>query len=153
MRKLLRAQRGQALTEMVLAVPLLFLFVAGLIQFAVLFLSYVQFEHACGEAARTFAAGQIDKNALDSKIIENLGSYKKFFDTHSLEVKPQSPRGGFAGLLEKIRGTLSIIPFTLNYSGVEWWIQIKFLPPFLVQTLFPDGIPFRTTMQVYRFPQ
>ena len=152
MSKSFRIQKGQALTEMLLAIPLLFLFTAGLVQFSALFLSYVQFEHACGEAARIFAAGRINKNSLDSKIIENLGSHKGFFDISSLEVKIQDPQSDFSGLLEKIRGSLSFIPFTLNYGGAEWRAKIKFHPPFLAQTLFPDGIPFQTTFQVHRYP-
>lgn len=145
--------RGQALAEMVLAIPILFLFVAGISQFAIIFLCYVQFEHACSEAARQYAAHIVEKDSLGPAITDNLGYLSRYFDLHSLTVQIQEPRGTADEALDKITNAVSLIPFSIKYGGYEWAIDIKARPPFCFKPLFPHGIPFHTVMQVYRYPK
>lgn len=148
-----RGRRGQALSETILSIPLLFLFAAGIFQFAILFLSQVQFEHACGEAARFYAAGLTSKDFLGPRIRENLGAFRPYFDMSTLRVQPQRPRSAAAALADKVQNGLSMIPFVSKIEGCEWSIQVQCKPPFLFSTLFPKGIPFHTTLQVYRYPR
>ncbi len=144
---------GQALVEMVLAIPVLFLFIAGITQFAVLFLCYVQFEHACGEAARQYSAHIVEKDSLGPAIRKNLGYLGRYFDLASLSVKIQEPGNTAAEALDKVRKTIFLIPFAIKYDGSEWAIGINARPPFCFGPLFPRGIPFHTVLQVYRYPQ
>src|SRR5258708_14934152 len=146
-----RKPNGQAMSEMVIAIPVLFLFMAGIIQFSILFLSYVQFEHACGESARQYAAGIMDENSLGDKIYENLGRFQNFFDKSTLFVSIQEPRSTAGEVLDKTRDAIRFIPFTINYEGHEWSIHIRCKPPFFSKVLFPNGIPLPTAMQVYRY--
>ena len=145
--------KGQALAEMLISIPVLFLFAAGIIQFAILFLSYVQFEHACGEAARQYSANLIDKDSLGPQIEENLGPLQRYLDLDSLRVTAQGPRSTTGQVLEKVRSFLSAIPFALKYEGSEWSIDINCRPPFFFAVIFPRGVPFHTVMQVYRYPR
>lgn len=144
--------QGQALAEMILTIPVLFLFVAGVTQFAVIFLCYVQFEHACGEAARQYAANTLEKDSLGPAIMENLGSLSSYFDPNSLRIRPQEPRNTAAQAIQKINETVSLIPFSIKYRGCEWSVDIKVRPPFCFTLLFPEGMPLHTVMQVYRYP-
>ncbi len=144
--------RGQALVEIILALPILLLFVAGISQLAVTFLCYVQFEHACGEAARQYAAGTINKDALGSRIANNLGNLSGYFDIGSLDIRIQTPSNNAEKALDKVRHSISYFPFVPHYEGYEWSISIKVHPPFLFKLIFPNGITFRTVMQVYRYP-
>lgn len=141
------------MSEMVIAIPLLFLFMAGIIQFAILFLSYVQFEHACGESARQYVAGIMDENSLSNKIYENLGYFQSFFDKDSLSVIIQEPKSTASEALDNVRSAIQFIPFSIKYEGYEWSINIRCRPPFFTKILFPDGIPLHTVMQVYRYPK
>ncbi len=145
--------KGQALAEMVLSIPLLFLLIAGIAQFAVLFLCYVQFEHACGEAARQYTARIVEKDSLGPAITDNLGYLGRYFDLASLSVKIQEPGGTADEVLDNVRNAISLIPFTINYDGAEWAVDINARPPFCFRPLFPHGIPFHTVLQVYRYPQ
>jgi hypothetical protein len=126
---------------------------AGIIQFAILFLSHVQFEHACGEAARQYVAGLADENSLDKRIFENLGRFQSFFDKNSLSVSIQEPRSTAAAILDKTISAIRFIPFIIQYQGHEWSVNIRCRPPFFTKILFPDGIPLHTVMQVYRYPK
>jgi len=148
-----QSQKGQAMIEAVLAIPILFLFAAGIILFTILFTSRVQFEHSFGEAARQYAAGLIDKDSLGPKIHENLGSFQRYFDNNSLTVTTQTPRSMASSALDQTRNAIHFIPLTLNYDGYEWAVDIKCTPPFFFATFFPAGIPFHTVMQVYRYPR
>jgi Flp pilus assembly protein TadG len=150
--KKIKTEKGQALTEMVIALPALCLFAAGIIQFAILFLSYVQFEHACGEAARQYAAGMINKDSIEIKIEDNLGHFRNFFDLYSLTATIQPPQSTPDSVLNDFRNIVSKIPFGLTYDGYEWSVDINCRPPFFFALIFPGGIPFHTVMQVYRYP-
>ena len=146
-------QEGQALSELTLAIPLLFLFAAGIIQFSIVFLSYVQFEHACGEAARQYAAGIGEKDSIAPRVIENLGYFRRYFDSSTLSADPQAPQSAASKTLEDIRRFTGILPHTLNFAGVEWKIKIRCRPPFFFAVLFPKGLLFETVLQVYRYPR
>jgi hypothetical protein len=142
---------GQAMTEMIIVIPILSLLMAGIIQFAILFLSYVQFEHACGESARQYAAGMIDENSLNNVIFDNLGHFKIYFDEDSLTVTRQEPKSTAGAVLDETMAAIRFIPFVTNYEGYEWSINIRCKPPFFARILFPDGLPLHTVMQVYRY--
>lgn len=144
--------KGQDVAELALCIPLLFFFAAGLIQFTIIFLSYVQFEHACGEAARQYAAGIVEKNAIEPCLLDNLGYFRRFFDPSSLKAQLQKPLSPAANVLENTKRFIGAIPLTLNYDGAEWKVVIRCTPPFFFGPLFPKGIPFETTFQVYRYP-
>ena len=144
-------RKGQALTEMVLSLPILLLFTAGIVQLAVLFLSDVQFEHSCGEAARLYAAGVIDEDSMAHQIYANLGHFQRYFDPDSLSVSIQEPRSTAAAALDRARSAISFIPFTINYEGYEWRVGIRCIPPFFFKVLMPQGVAFHTVMQVYRY--
>jgi Flp pilus assembly protein TadG len=150
--KNIKTEKGQAFTEMLIALPILFLFAAGIIQFTILFLSYVQFEHACGEAARQYAAGTIDKDSIETKIEDNLGYFSSCFDLYSLTATIQQPQSTPDSALNDVRNTVSKIPGGLTYDGYEWAVDINCRPPFFFAAIFADGIPFHTVMQVYRYP-
>ncbi len=152
-KKISKNQKGQGLAEMIISIPVLFLFAAAIIQFSVLFLSFVQFEHACGEGAREYAAGLCSKTSLAPVVFENLGSFKRFFDPKSIQAALQDPKSNAAGALDKLRGGLGVIPFLVNYDGAEWSISARCRPPFLFHIIFPDGILFHTLQQVYRYPK
>ena len=149
--KIVKLEKGQALTEMLLSLPILFIFAAGIIQFAILFLSYVQFEHSCGEAARQYCANLINKDSLSPKIYENLGFFQTYFDRQSLTVTTQQPRSTAAAALERARKAIQHIPFTVNYEGYEWAVDVKCKPPVFFKVLFPNGVNFHTVMQTYRY--
>lgn len=146
-----KKQKGQALVEMFISTSVLFLLAAGIVQFSILFLSRVQFEHSCSEAARQYCAGLIDKNSLPSAIYENLGPFQKYFDSESLTVSVRQPRATAGALMDKVRSAIHFIPLTLNYDGAEWVVEIKCVPPFLLKILFSNGVTFHSVMQAYRY--
>ena len=150
-----RSSKGQALAEMVVAIPLLLLLAAGMVQFTFLFLSYVQFEHACGEAGRSYAAGFIAKGELKPRIAEGLGNYRRFFDLNTMQVTTEVPSSKTAAVFEKTRNALaaiSVVQWGFNYDGAKWKVSVRFKPPLFFKPIFPDGVPFTTTLQVYRYP-
>lgn len=150
-----RCHQGQALAEMVVAIPLLLLLAAGMAQFTILFLSYVQFEHACGEAGRSYAAGIVPKEDLKPRIVEGLGRYRRFFDLDSMQVTTKAPSSKTAAVLDKTRnalGSIPIVQWASNYDGAKWLVSVRFHPPIFFKFIFPDGVPFTAAFQVYRYP-
>ena len=141
------------MAEMLVALPFLCLFVAGIVQFAVIFLCDVRFEHACGEASRQYAAGIIQRDSMAPVIRENLGSFQRHFDLDSLTVSIQEPSSTAGEKLDEVRSKLSYIPFTLNYDGYEWSVGIRVHPPAFFRLIFPQGLPLHTVMQVFRYPR
>lgn len=147
--------RGQAMAEMLLCIPLLLLLAAGMAQFGTLFLSKVHFEYACGESARAYNLGLISSDGFADSLWENLQTYQNCFDKNSIQVSvkgTQSILGGDAtqklGFLGKyVKGAL------FNYEGQEWTVTIncKAVPIFGI--LFPNGVPFTTQLAVLRHPQ
>jgi hypothetical protein len=151
-RLLTKDQRGQAMAEMLICLPILFLFLVGLVQFSILLAARVQFEHSCGEAARQYCAGLVDKDSLGPSIYKNMGYFQKYFDYNSLTVTTQQPQSTADSKMDEVRNAIRFIPFTINYDGCEWAIDINCTPPFFFEIVFPNGIAFHTIMQVYRYP-
>lgn len=157
----LKNQRGQAMAEMVLSIPVLFLFAAAVFQFALLFLSYIQFEHACGEAGREFAAGLVEKDGFGPEIIGNLGSFQLFFVQNSLNITVDQPHSmassafsdvsNIVGSLNSAAHTFHLSSLSAKYEGYFWTVAIKFKPPAFFRLLFPDGIDLKTSMEIYRY--
>jgi TadE-like protein len=154
---------GQALVETLVSIPLLLLFAAGALQFGLMFASYVDFEHACGEAARRYAAGSVEKSSLGPVILENLGPFSGFFDPTSLQtvsgpapVLPTAARNEVDRQLDSLRSQAAglslphLFPSFL-YETASWDIRIRFQPGLLFARLFKDGVLFHTTMEVYRY--
>jgi TadE-like protein len=155
--------RGQALVESLLSIPLLLLFAAGALQFGLMFASYVDFEHACGEAARRYAAGSVEKSSLGPVILENLGPFSGFFDSTSLRtvsgpasVLPTAAQNKLDRQLDSLRSQTAglhlphLFPSIL-YETASWDIRIRFQPGLFFAWLFKDGVLFHTTMEVYRY--
>jgi len=149
---ILKKQDGQALAEMLISIPLLFLFAAGIIQFAVLFLADIQFEHACGEACRLYCANILSGDSLEGEIWTDLGSWNRYFDRDSLNVSARPPRSTADSTLAMVRSAVHFIPFLGVYEGNEWKIQIRCHPPLFFAFLFPHGVVLKTAMQAYRYP-
>jgi Flp pilus assembly protein TadG len=158
--------RGQAMTEMLVAIPLLFLLAAGIIQFSVLFLTYVGFEHACGESAREYCAGMVGQDALGPSILRNTGYFARFLDPGSLNIMTQKPGSvavsalnavsGLTGSLNAVARTIPALPtvdFSGKYEGCLWRVSVCCRPPAFFGLLFPRGIVLRTTLQAYRYAE
>jgi len=149
-----RCLSGQATSEMLIVVPLLFLLAAGTIQFSLIFLAKIQFEHACGEAARQYAAGLLRTDyAFKSVVWENLKPRQNHFIRGSINIsvgKTSAYRdpllGGNAQFLNAVSKNV------LDYDGEKWTVVIRSSPPPFFSLIFPDGIPFASTLAVLRHP-
>ncbi len=154
--------RGQAMAEMLLSIPILFLFMAGIIQFSILFLAKTQFEHACGEAAREYSAGIINRTEVKREIWENLGSYQEKFDQNDIKIsesRPSSP-------IDRLQSTFGtfLIPLThalrnlgvdtpFSFGGYKWEVTANCeIAPYF-QALFPKGVIFKSQFAVVRYPE
>ncbi len=137
-----RRVRGQALVEAVLALPLLLLLAAGVAQFSQLFLARVQFEHACGEAARRYVAGKVDANHLGDAVWDNLGVYQPLFDRKGVQVAGTrlSPAASSYGLLP------------VEYGGQRWTVTAVCKATPLFGLLWKGGVPFKTRLAALRHP-
>ena len=152
-------ERGQALVEFVLAAPLLILLIIGMFQFSILFLARVQFEHACGEAGREYAAGLVSQASISDVIWKNFGNYQIFFNRDSLQLSQQkasSPFGSASSALgQTLQGLTSIMRSVpaggsvLNYEGPQWTVVIRTA----ASPLFTNGITFQTQFSVLRHPR
>jgi hypothetical protein len=157
-----KASRGQAMVEMILSIPLLFLMIAGMIQFTLLFLAKVQFEHACGVAARQYASGIASDASMKNEIWNNLGGYQVYFDKYSIQLvseKPSSPIGNFISRFGRwlspftriLRNIGADTPF--SYGGFKWQVTAKCKMFSSFGVLFGRGITFRTQLAVIRYPK
>jgi Flp pilus assembly protein TadG len=159
----LQKSRGQAMVEMILVLPILFLLAAGIIQFSQLFLAYVQFEHACGEAAREYAGGMIDNDTFSEEIWNNLGAYQPLFDPAFIQVRVEEPTSPLGSWISNNGGMMDdLTRFTkaahipagsiFDYEGQKWNVtsSCKVTPFFGV--LFENSITFKTQLAVLRHP-
>jgi len=150
--------KGQALVEMLLVTPLLFLLTAGAIQFTVLFQARSAFDKACGEAARQYAANQLkDSSAITDAVWNDMGFYRSYFDKQSLNISTQTPQASIADTFFNAIDTLGplaseIKSYLINYTGQTWIVTICCTPPSLVAVIFPDGIPFQSQLTVLKYP-
>ncbi len=156
--KLTHKFRGQALTEMVLVIPLLTLMLAGVIQLTLLFQARVVFDKACGDVAREYAAGTVnDSNAFSDEFWVRLGPYQKYFIRNSLSVGTQNPKPSLIDtIVQKIDSAGPIAQklkgFVINYGGKAWTITINYSLPFSPTFILPNGISFQNQVTVLRYP-
>lgn len=149
---------GQALVEMLLVIPLLFLLTAGAMQFTVLFQARSAFDKACGEAARQYAANQLkDSSAIADAIWNDMGFYQSYFNKQSLNISTQAPQANIADTFFNAIDALGplaaeIKSFLINYTGQTWVVTIYCMPPSLVAVVFPRGIPFQNQLTVLKYP-
>lgn len=149
---------GQALTEMVLVLPLLCLMAAGLIQFSQMFLAKIAFEQACGLAARDYAASEIDDNQFTNDAWEDLGSDQKYFIYSSLQASALTPSLSALGRLTQNLPCLGPLysklkSFVSNYTEKKWVATIQYKATPFFAPLFPNGILFQTQLAVIKYPE
>ncbi len=149
---------GQALVEMLLVIPLLFLLTAGAIQFTILFQARSAFDKACGEAARQYAANQLkDSSAITDAVWNDMGFYQSYFNKQSLNISTQAPQttigDTFFNAIDAL-GPLAtkIKAYLINYTGQTWIVTIYCTPPSLVAVIFPNGIPFQSQLTLLKYP-
>jgi len=149
---------GQALIEMLLVIPLLFLLTASALQFTMLFQARNAFDKACGEAARQYAANQLkDSSSITSTIWNDMGFYQSYFDKESLNISTQVPQTTIADTFFNAIDVLGplvskIKSYLINYTGQSWIVTIHCTPPSLIAVLFPNGIPFQSQLTVLKYP-
>ena len=149
---------GQALVEMVLVLPLLFLLIAGAIQFTILFQARTAFDKACGEAARQYSAGKLTNSLFITNAIWNdMGSFQSYFVKSSLNIVTQTPEASIADTFFNSFDALGpwaqkVKSYFINYTGQTWTITINCIPPSLVAIMFPAGIPFQCQLTVLKYP-
>jgi Flp pilus assembly protein TadG len=149
---------GQALVEMLLVIPLLFLLTASAIQFTMLFQARNAFDKACGEAARQYAANQLnDSSAITDAIWKDIGFYQSYFNKQSLSISTQAPQTTIANTFFNAIDSLGplaakIKSYLINYTGQAWTVTIYCTPPSLAAVIFPNGIPFQSQLTVLKYP-
>jgi len=140
-----RDKTGQALAEMVLAVPLLFLMAAGTFQFIQVFLARAKLEHACGVVMRQWAAGVRRDSTVEEGIWAALGPDRIRFDRSTLRLTassrsldaPAVPAGAKDGLPDSdswVKGGIGM--------GTRWEVRVRCRPVPLFSRFLRDGIPF-----------
>jgi hypothetical protein len=152
------ARRGQALTEMILVVPILCLMAAGLIQFTQLFLAKNAFEQACGLAARDYAAAEIDDTQFSEDAWDSLGENQRYFIPGTLLAVPLSGSSSVANLLTNNLGVLGSLfsklkSIFINYSSKKWSVTVQFKGPPFFGLLFPGGLTFQTQLAITKYPE
>src|SRR5579885_1214996 len=144
-----KSERGQAMVEVLLSLSLLFLMTAGMIQFFFLFTAKTSFEHACGQAARRYAAGALDSPDLAGAIWDQLGPDRRYFDRATLKVVPSATGSLIGRSFLDATGPLNpyvakIKTFFLGYSGRRWVVGVRYKAAPMGSLLFPEGVPFQT---------
>jgi len=162
--KISRAWSGQAMAEMLLALPFILLMAGGTIHFTLLFLAKVQFEHACGEAARKYASGMLAPEGFPEAVGQGLDPFKGFFVPGSITVhdllqntypnigKKASPEEA----LRKVRPPRTAYPSfstPLDYGGWHWKVKAKVLIPCSFPFLFQEGLTLSTELSILRHPK
>jgi hypothetical protein len=145
---------AQATSEMIIAVPLLLLLAAGAIQFSLIFQAKVQFDHACGEAARQYAAGLLRTDyAFKSVIWANLNPRQNYFIRDSIDVSVAKTSAYRDKLLSGSGQFLKpVTKSVMDYDGEKWTVIIRSNPPPFFGLIFPKGVPFSSTLAVLRHP-
>jgi hypothetical protein len=148
---------GQAMAEMLLVVPLLFLMAAGLIQFTQLFLARVAFENACGRAMREWCADHAAGVSVEQSIWVTLGEDRRFFIPGSIRVETRMIVAHDAALLSIGGNTFQLLTgwvrgLVLDYEGARWTVHARCLPTPLLSRIFRDGIPCTTRLAAMRYP-
>jgi len=90
LKRFVKNTRGQAIVEMALLLPLIFLILAGIIEFSLMMNSYLTISHAAREGARLGAVG-----STDQEIVDKVNEVASFLDPNNITVvisPPQSER-------------------------------------------------------------
>jgi hypothetical protein len=156
---------GQALTEMVLVIPILFLMAASIFQFSIFLSAKTYLEQACEQTARLYASGAFSRNEGPGQIANQiwfaLGSGQRFFNETSIVVidSPTSTllSNSFLPAINNIPppvGPLiaSSTANLLSYTGKKWIINAQFHALPIFRVLFPVGLPMTTQMAVLKYP-
>ena len=125
----MKSQKGQAIVETALILPILLMLLFGITDFGRLFHAYLTLDHAGREAARAASVGTEDGVIL-SKIIEDTSSLNGFNPGN-----PISP----AGKANRENG--SNVTITLTY-------QFNFLTPFIGKLSRGFEVKNKTVMRV-----
>jgi hypothetical protein len=152
------------MAETLIILPLLLLLSAGAFQFSLAFLAKVRFEHACGEAAREYAAGLLQEKEITKGVIDRLGAWASFFVPGSIHARAQSagsrglpspPNGpGPLGRSGPIRqGIQAPIPLLMDYKGQSWQVQARIRPNLLFIPVFKDARILRARFFIARHPK
>jgi Flp pilus assembly protein TadG len=149
---------GQAFVEMLLVIPLLFLLTASTVQFTILFQARSAFDKACGEAARQYAANQLeDSSAIMNCVWNDMGFYQSYFNKQSLNISTQAPQTTIADTFFNAINSLGPLAYKIkshliNYTGQTWVVTISCAPPPFIAVVFPNGIPFQSQLTVLKYP-
>jgi len=143
--------------EMLIVIPILCMMAAGVAQFAILFQAQSSFEHACGLAARYYAAGELDPNGFAEEVWDDLGSDQKYFTPGSILAVPIPTQSiASSGWLDRLNllGPLvsKIKQFTVNYTGQKWFVTIHYHSAPFFGLLFPGGLVLKTQLAVLKYP-
>lgn len=128
----MKSQKGQALVETALILPILILILFGITDFGRIFHAYLTLEHAGGEAARAATIGEDDGHISD----------KIFLATRSLDANIES----------KLIITITPEGSTNRMSGSDVTIKLKypidFLTPIIGQLIGKFDLENTTVMRV-----
>lgn len=146
--------KGQALSEMLIVIPLLLILAASLAQLTILIREKIKFENACGLAARQYALGQFSQGEISSAVWADLGNEQRYFDKGSISISTQEPKTLFGGDLQSRLGFLGSVmkEGLFNYGGGDWTITIRYRSFPLLGALLPNGFLFQTRLAVLRHP-
>ncbi len=149
---------GQGMTEFLIVIPLLLLMAAGMVQFYLLFAARSSFEHACGTAARYYAAGEIEPKDFASEAWDDLGDDQHFFIPGTLRAFPIAATSSLTSLFTNrmnIFGPLlsKLKDYALNYTGQKWLVSIQYRGSPFFGYLFHNGLCLETQLAVMRYPE
>jgi|Deesub1362A_J573_1020465.scaffolds.fasta_scaffold01161_4 Flp pilus assembly protein TadG len=81
LKRFVKNTRGQAIVEMALLLPLIFLILAGIIEFSLMMNSYLTISHAAREGARLGTVG-----STDQEIVDKVNEVASFLDPNNITV-------------------------------------------------------------------
>ncbi len=146
------------MTEFLIVIPLLLLMAAGMVQFYLLLTARSSFEHACGTAARYYAAGEIDPEDFEGEAWDDLGDDQRFFIPGTLHVFPLAGAPSSASLFTNrmsVFGPLlsKLKDYAFNYTGRKWVVTIQYRGTPFFGYLFYNGLCLQTQLAVLRYPE
>ncbi|MDI3534994.1 MAG: hypothetical protein PWQ82_1359 [Thermosediminibacterales bacterium] len=114
--RFVKNSEGQSVVEMALLLPLIFLILAGIIEFSMMMNSYLTISHAAREAARMGAVG-----STDQEIVDKVYEVASFLDSNNITVvisPQQSERMSGESITVEVRYEFPvIIPIISNIVG------------------------------------
>jgi len=112
-----REERGQTLVEFALVLPLLGLLIFGIIQFGILFYTYIDLTSAAREGARKASVSRTDANAIKTVKATIAAATSVVDDTaDTITVTPAQPWTSGQDVEVKVT-----YPYSLNIMGVVIW--------------------------------